>query len=84
MNTIRRFRLARWLVVTTGAVALAAPMAAQRPTLTRGTPEEVGMSPAVLEAGVLMTCAGWPMVSENIFSSTLRSRVESPIRTTLT
>ena len=52
MNTIRRFRLARWLVIATAAVALAAPMAAQRPTLTRGTPEEVGMSPAVLEAGV--------------------------------
>lgn len=30
----------------------APPMVAQRTTLTRGTPDEVGMSPAVLEAGV--------------------------------
>ena len=30
----------------------APPMVAQRVTLTKGTPEEVGMSPALLEAGV--------------------------------
>jgi hypothetical protein len=30
----------------------APPMVAQRVTLSRGTPEEVGMSPALLEAGV--------------------------------
>lgn len=33
-------------------VAIAAPLAAQNATLTRGTAQEVGMSPALLEAGV--------------------------------
>lgn len=42
----------RRLMFALAAVSFALPIAAQNVTLTRGTPQEVGMSPAVLEAGV--------------------------------
>lgn len=38
--------------VAAAGAACAAPLAAQGTTLTRGTPQDAGMSPAVLEAGV--------------------------------
>jgi CubicO group peptidase (beta-lactamase class C family) len=52
MNKIRSGRSSLWLTLTLLAVAYSAPVAAQNVTLTRGTPKDVGMSPAVLEAGV--------------------------------
>ena len=41
-----------WLTFAVASIAYVAPIAAQNVTLTRGTPQEVGMSPAVLEAGL--------------------------------
>lgn len=52
MRTVLRGRETPWLTIALAAVALATPLTAQHVTLTRGTPQEVGMSPAVLEAGV--------------------------------
>ena len=52
MQTVRRGYRTPWLTIALVAVALAPPLAAQNVTLARGTPREVGMSPAVLEAGV--------------------------------
>lgn len=52
MSNALRCRSALWLTIAVTAVTFAAPAAAQGVTLTRGTPHDVGMSPAVLEAGV--------------------------------
>ncbi len=52
MTLALRRRSALRLIIAVTAVALAASLPAQAVTLTRGSPQEVGMSPAVLEAGV--------------------------------
>ena len=52
MNLALRGRGAPRLILAVTAVTLAAALPAQSVTLTRGSPQDVGMSPAVLEAGV--------------------------------
>ena len=53
MSTLAKGKRSLRLTFAVAALAYVAPIAAQNATtLTRGTPQEVGMSPAVLEAGV--------------------------------
>lgn len=52
MNSIAMARRARRLTCAVAALCGALPLAAQTTTLTSGKPQDVGMSPAVLEAGV--------------------------------
>jgi len=52
MNTLAFAHLRRRLALALTALCGALPMAAQTVTLAPGTPQDVGMSPAVLEAGV--------------------------------
>ena len=53
MGNTKRFRLGPFVAIFTIAVLLyTAPLAAQNVTLSRSTPQEVGMSAAILEGGV--------------------------------
>jgi CubicO group peptidase (beta-lactamase class C family) len=52
MSKLSSCRRASSLTLALFATSWAAPLAGQSVTLSRGTPQEVGMSPAVLEAGV--------------------------------
>ena len=52
MNSMAIARHARRFACALTALCIALPTAAQTITLTQGTPQDVGMSPAVLQAGV--------------------------------
>jgi CubicO group peptidase (beta-lactamase class C family) len=52
MNKVRNRRSLLRLTHALAAFTVAARLAAQNVTLSRGTPQDVGMSPAVLEAGM--------------------------------
>lgn len=52
MHTVRNHRSLIRLSCALATFTVVAPLSAQGVTLTRGTPKDVGMSPAVLEAGV--------------------------------